>query len=156
MNTNELRCILTRDPKTRQQLVDVFALDEFKQYVKRIGLFNGIYVCNDQVAEKAGNHWFLIYVEDNIVNFVDSFAKEPSFYGISTELETKVIKVLPFQLQSFFSDVCGEYTLFFSYHLCRNYKLEQIYRLFSKTNVFKNDERVQNFVHRKFPGHKRI
>ena len=127
-------------------------MDGFKRYVKENGLHNGIYVCDDQVAEKSGNHWFLIYVEDDNVNFVDSFAKEPSFYGI----ELKPLKKLPFQLQSLLSDVCGEYTLFFSYHLSRDYKLEQIYKLFSKTNVFKNDERVQNFVHKKFPGHKRI
>ena len=64
MNTNEIRCILTRDKKTREQLINVFALDEFKQYVKENGLFNGIYICNDQAAEKAGNHWFLVYSDE--------------------------------------------------------------------------------------------
>ena len=116
MNTNEIRNILTRDPRTRERLIDVFALDEFKDFVRKNGLINGIYVCNDQVAEKPGNHWFLIYVESNLINFIDSFAKHFSFYKIDKELSMKPVKMLPFQLQSYLSEVCGHYTIFFSYH----------------------------------------
>ena len=110
MNTNELRCILTRDEKIRTQLIDVFALDEFKKFVKKNRLINGIYVCNDQIAEKSGNHWFLIYVTDANVNFIDSFAKDPKFYKIHRELNTrKKLNKLDYPLQSLLSDVCGEF-----------------------------------------------
>ena len=121
MNTNELRCALTRDRKIRERFIDVFALDEFKRFVARNTLLHGIYVCNDEVAEKSGNHWFLIYVEKDFINFVDSFARPPSFYHLTNELYAlnKKLNVINRRVQSLLSDVCGEYSIFFSYHLCR-------------------------------------
>jgi len=156
MNTNELRCILTRDSKIQEQLKNVFALDQFKDYVKENTLVNGIYVCNDEILDKPGNHWFLIHVDKFSVNFVDSFAKEPSYYSIQDEVKsTKRFNNVPFQLQSFFSDVCGEYAIFFSYHLSRSKTLEEIVKYFSKSVRVWNDECVRNFVHKLFPGHTR-
>ena len=108
MNTSELRCILARDEKIKIQLIDFFALDEFKKFLKKNTLTNGIYVCNDQIAEKPGNHWFLIYVTDFSVNFVDSFAKDPKFYKIYGELNRKKkLNKLDYPLQSLLSEVCG-------------------------------------------------
>lgn len=157
MNTNELRCILTRDPRMREKLIDVFAIDQFKQFVKKNTLMDGVYVCNDQISEMPGNHWFLIYVDKRNVNFIDSFAQDPKFYSIQSEIKSnKSIKKIDFQLQSIFSDVCGEYTVFFSYHLCRGKSLEQILEYFSRSNQQANDECVRNFIYKLFPGHKRL
>ena len=153
MNTNELRSILTQDPRTRQQLIDVFALDEFKEYVRNNGLINGIYICNDQISENPGNHWFLIYVESDVINFVDSFAKHFTFYKIDKELSQKPVKILPFQLQSYFTEVCGHYAIFFSYHLSRNKRLETIYQPFSRSNLLQNDEKVFNFLIQTFSAY---
>ena len=84
MNTNELRCVATRDGKIKEKFIDVFALDQFKQFVKENTLIDGLYVCNDQISEKAGNHWFLIYSNQNDIYFVDSFAKPVKFYNLET------------------------------------------------------------------------
>lgn len=157
MNTNELRCILTRDQKTRQQLVNVFALDEFKQYVEENGLKNGIYICNDQAAEMAGNRWFLFYSNENKITIADSLAKSPKFYSVDNilKMQKKPVVTVPFRLQSFLTDVCGEYTIFFSYLLTRGNSLKDICKHFSSSDYLKNDEKVRNFVHKLFPGHSR-
>jgi hypothetical protein len=111
--------------------------------VETNGFVDGIYVCNDQVSEKPGNHWFLIYNKNNVVNFIDSFAKDPSFYGL--KFFSSKTKKFAFQLQSYFSDVCGEYTVFCSYMLCRRNSLQDISNFFSRTNLTSNDESVKKF-----------
>ena len=44
MNTNELRCVLTRDVKIKDRLVDVFVLDQFKMFVEKNTFIDGVYV----------------------------------------------------------------------------------------------------------------
>lgn len=157
MNTNKLRYVMTRDSRIREKLIDVFALDQFKEFVKKNKLVEGLYVCNDQIMKMTGNHWFIIYVEKNLVNFIDSFAKDPSYCNVKNEInmKTEILKV-PFQLQSIFSDVCGEFAIYFAFHLCRKKPLNEILMKFSKTNHKINDECVRKFVHKTFPGHTRL
>lgn len=155
MNTNELRCMLSKDKKTRQQLVDVFALDQFKNFVSAHSLLNGIYVINDQNSYRNGNHWFLVHVDENNVNFVDSFAKSPNYYNVEKELCTtnKSLKTIQWQIQSIFSDVCGGYVVYFSTQLCRNNILKSIVKKFSKFDLVKNDQMIKHFIVKHFPGH---
>ena len=115
-------------------------------------LIDGLYICNDQISEKAGNHWFLIYSNQNDIYFVDSFAKPVEFYNLETFLRPS--QVLQTRLQSYLSDVCGEYTLFFSYHLSRGKRLVDILKFFTSEYI-QNDMLVKNFIHMKFLGHKR-
>ena len=89
------------------------------------------------------------------MNFVDSLANHFMFYKIGKELSLKPVKMLPFQLQSYFTEVWGQYTVFFSYHLSRNKKLETIYKPLSNNNFLQNDEKVYNFVNALFPGYRK-
>ena len=157
MNTNELRCMLTRDKKTKEKFIDVFALDQFKLFVKKNSLLPGLYIINDETSKENGNHWLLIFHDsNNILVFVDSFSNDYKFYTIVKELHTlnKKIEEVPFRLQDYFSDVCGEYTIFFAYHLCRGKRLKDIMKYFTHSHI-DNDAKVRYFVHKKFPGHKR-
>ena len=149
MNTNQLRCILRRDRRIDQQFIDVFALNQFKEFVKQNGLIHGIYVVNDDPITKEGNHWFLVHVEKDCINFVDSFAMDPSFYNVEKELTSKMIRMIPFQLQNYLSDVCGYYCIYFSYFLTRNFSLGKIVNMFSSTNRVQNDRKVYQFVMKK-------
>lgn len=155
MNTNSIRCILTRDSKTREKLIDVFALDEFKDYVRRNGLDEGIYICNDQPSRQPGNHWFMIYHSNSSVTFVDSFAMDPSFYGVEGELSMySTIERLPFQIQSNSSDVCGEFIIYFCLWLARYKSLYSIISGFSRVDLDANSEKVFKFVHGIFNSHR--
>ena len=57
-------------------------------------------------------------------------------------------------LQNPFSTLCGEYCLFFSYHLSRDFNLLTVSSFFTNDTV-RNDQNVKDFVWRKFPGHER-
>ena len=154
MNSNEIRCMLTRDKKTRQKFIDVLALDEFKSFVRTNTLLEGLYVINSDGSDSPGRHWFMIFYDKDYLAFVDSFARSSNFYNISEELNSVNIEIdeVPFQLQHFFSDVCGEYVILFSYNLCRNKKLIEILKRFS-VNHKDNDNKVRHFVNKHFPGH---
>ena len=120
MNTNEVRCILSRDKKTKQKFINVFALDEFKSFVQKHSLLEGLYVINDETSDLPGQHWLSIFYENNYLAFVDSFAKNPEDYNLLDELSranSNDIKVSPYRLQNLFSDYCGEYIIYFAYHL---------------------------------------
>ena len=156
MNTNELRCILTKDPKTRLFLRDVFALDHFKSFVFKHSLIEGLYIINDETSVEDGNHWILVYVDKESVVFMDSFAKSPKHYSIKKEIEDNPYKSIitsPFQIQSYFSNVCGGYVVYFSLQLCRQKKLDQIYKQLSITDFEKNDQMIRHFIYEYFPGH---
>jgi len=115
MNTYELKCMLARDRKTKEHFIDVFALDQFKHFVQKNSLVPGLYIINDETSKENGNHWLLIFHDsnNNILVFVDSFSNDYKFYRIEKELHTlnKKIEKVPFRLQDYFSDVCGEYTI---------------------------------------------
>ena len=156
MNSNEIRCMLSRDKKTKQKFREVLALDEFKGFVQANTLLKGLYVINNDNSDSPGRHWFLIFFDKNYLAFVDSFARSPNFYNVREELKSinQEIHEIPFQLQDNFSDVCGEYVIFFSYNLCRNKTLTEILKRFS-VNRKDNDYKVYTFVSKNFPGQNR-
>ena len=153
MNTRQLQCALDSDPAMKDYSRNVLALDQFQ----RANLSDkGIYVCNDQPSKKSGNHWFLIFIDPEKIYFVDSFANEPKYYHVDEKLRTLKKPIFTFSkmLQSPFSTLCGEYCIFFAYHLSRNFNLEYVIRFFTNDCV-QNDQNVKDFIWRKFPGHER-
>ena len=155
MNTNELRCMLTKDPMTRQNLRDVFAIDHFKDFVAENSLLNGIYVVNTEESYKSGSHWLLVYVTDDKVVFVDTFSRSPDYFNLSKELfsSKKPVKTLKKQIQSFTSDICGGYVVYFSVRFCRGDNLDKIVKDFCANDLSKNDFLIANFIYNYFPGH---
>ena len=166
MNTNELRCMLTKDPVTRAYLRNVYALDQFEEFVRENSLIEGLYVINDQPIHKLGRHWLLVLVEseNKKIVFFDSFGRPPDYYNllrllIQSKTNTKRRKAVSgielnsIQLQSLYSNVCGGYVVFFATQLCRGEMLKDIVKRFDKTNFQKNDEMIIHFIRKYFPGH---
>ena len=61
---------MKKDPKINKHFVGVFALDEFKYFVKSNGFrADGISVCNGQNAKQPGDHWFLYLLKTIIFCF---------------------------------------------------------------------------------------
>ena len=98
----------------------------------------------------------MVFIDPEKVYFVDSFVNEPAYYHIDKKLKKLEKPIVTFSkmLQNPFSTLCGEYCLFFAYHLSRNYDLEYVIRFFSNDCV-RNDQNVKDFIWRKFPGHER-
>ena len=141
------------DPAMRVYKRNVYALDQFLNSK----LSNkGIYICNEQTSRELGSHWFLILIESDKTYFIDSFAKTPKYYQVDKKLKKlkKPVAGLSDMLQNPFSTLCGEYCLFFAYHLSRNFSLENVINFFTDDCV-RNDQSIKQFVWRKFPGHER-
>ena len=159
MNSNELRCVLSRDKKINKSFIDVFAMDEFKEYSKRNKTIsdNSVFVVNSETSMNSGEHWLLIYVKRKLVYFIDSFRKDPKFYKLENilyQIRNKIEFLNQIQLLSSFSNICGEYCIFFSFNLCRDKSLREILNYFSY-DFFRNDESVKSFMRKTFPGHER-
>ena len=58
MNSNQIRCMLSNDKKTRQNFIDVMALDEFKNFVKKNTLMKGLYVVTVMIRDHQENIGF--------------------------------------------------------------------------------------------------
>ena len=153
MNTTQLQCAMDSDPAMKEYQRKVFALDQFK---KAKLSERGIYICNEQTSQNPGSHWFLIITELDKVYFIDSFAQSPKYFGIERKINKlkKPVAALSDIIQNPFSTLCGEYCLFFAYHLSRNINLKNVINFFTSDSV-RNDQNIKHFVWRKFPGHER-
>ena len=105
----------------------------------------------------SGEHWLLIHAKDKQVYFIDSFGKDPKFYKLENvpyQIRNEVKFLNKTQLQSSFSNLCGEYCVFFYFNLCRDKFLREILNYFSY-DFSRNDESVKSFMRKTFPGHER-
>ena len=157
MNTNEFHKILDIDPVMKRcEKRNVYALDEFLADDRINNEYYSISICNEQPSNMNGSHWFLIFCQGEELFFLDSLSRSPKFYDIENKLKkmrTTYVS-LDYALQSPFSTVCGEYCIFFSYHLSRNKDLKEILKYFSYDRE-KNDELVAHFNAKKFPNYRK-
>ena len=90
---------------------------------------NSIYYVNDEDDSKSGNHWFLISSKgEKSVQFMCSFGSKPKHANIVRSLHSlgKPVVYNQKRLQSFESGVCGYHCIFFAFHLCRDFTMDQI------------------------------
>ena len=158
MNTIELETILNAKLfKNKFPNRNVFSLDQFIDSHSVLDKnINSLSICNDQPMEMSGNHWFLVLRRDNQLYFLDSLAREPSYYGIEKKLGEmdKSFQSISNPLQSSLSSVCGEYCLMFSYMLCNDSnEVDDILYHFS-TDREENDMKVKYFMMTTFPTYK--
>ena len=130
MDARELEKYIRRDPQMNAVTWGVFARDE----LPRDDLLPGTYVVNSHDAP--GEHWFLIFVEDGM-ELYDSLGRSPKDYGIYQPCD-----YLSKRLQSYNSNTCGQYVLYFLYWRSRGIDM---YSLFTS---LKNDS--ENIIQEHF------
>lgn len=148
MNSNEIRKVLAQFVPEEFK-TGVYASDQLK-YV--CGPLFAIIVNSDD-SEHSGTHWLALiksHRNSNIVEFFDSFALPIKFYGkyfngFFTKNRYR-IKVNNRQLQSTFSTVCGQYCLYYLACRLKGIPMNNIISEFSRTNLEKNDFKVETFV----------
>lgn len=95
--------------------------------------FPACLVANTDPSTKPGTHWVAIYLESpNKIEFFDSYGLHPSVYGFSFS----VVKYNQSQLQSFTSNVCGQYCI---YYLFKRSRCSCIFSKEFSTNSDNND-----------------
>ena len=95
-------------------------------------------VFNTHHKDKPGQHWLAIYALSNSpIEFFDSFGMPPSFYGLSNSfVHTRS------SFQSFTSDLCGNYALYFIFMRSRNISFFEIMTILNSFAVPDNHVRM--------------
>jgi hypothetical protein len=149
MNTNEIESALRSNPKTASLFRGVFACDTVPADIQPLpaGL-----IINTDPSSKAGTHWVAVFQEHpRTIEFFDSFGKEVEYYGkcLAKALSGKRVISQQQQLQSDFSELCGQYCMFFLYKRSLGYSFDNVLASFS-SNTISNDVVVDSFVSAQF------
>lgn len=138
MNEIEIDNFMLSDPYICNVYRGIFSADEIQNIVP------GIYVFNTDPAFLPGTHWVALSLDNSkIVNYFDSFGNKP-FSQLETAIRNSGLSYRfgDNQLQSNYSDVCGDYCILFAFFMSRGYSLDYFLRLFSM-NTSVNDVMVQ-------------
>ncbi len=151
MNTAQIVNALEQDTVTRKTFCGVFPSNKLPQTVDR---YPCGFVANTDPSNKLGTHWVVFYFPtEEKGEFFDSYGQAPNFYRDSFgDFLNKHCNEWDFsnrKLQSAWSDVCGQYCIFYLSHRARGYSMRQIVQLFND-NTMLNDAKVSKFVNNHF------
>jgi len=138
MDNVQISEIAERHCSLREHFAGVFSRDQLPETLAR-GYF---YVVNSANYNEPGRHWLGMYVNENEVEFMDSFANEPETYGIHIEYP---LIMNARQLQSDDSDTCGDYVMYFLYFRSLGLSFPCILSSF-RGDRYENDVSVRNLV----------
>ena len=141
MNTLQLERALKRNRFTNKIFCGVFAADQ----LPKLKTFPCGFVANTDPSTEPGMHWVAFYFPSTGKGeFFDSYGHPPEYYGFD-EIETWNTR----PIQSSWSEVCGQYCIFYLYHKARGYSMSKIVNLFTdKPNL--NDCNVACYVKKHF------
>ena len=138
LHTGEIECLARRTILYPVNWLGVFARDELPNLTHITRPFALVF--NTDPHNKPGQHWLAIYGSTHgSLELFDSFGKPPSFYGLS---DSFIYSSSSFQ--SFTSDLCGNYALYFIYLRSRNISFNKIVSILKSFSV--PDNHVKNYV----------
>ena len=147
MNSGELRNIL-----------DVFVPKSFVTGVYASDQLNFIkspqfaVVFNNESSKFGGMHWLAMWKskDTNVIQFFDSFAMPLDFYAPSIadfiRKNSGAVVSSCQQIQSDFSEVCGQFCIYFLAKRISGMSFEEILGEFTTFDLRKNDTKVMNFA----------
>lgn len=138
MEAGQLRDIIARHRTLRDSVWGVYAKDNLPRPLR-----SGGYILNSANASDGGEHWLALWVTSHGLEFFDSFAKPPAYYGLRFTTVPTMLNVN--QLQSDNSTTCGGFVLYFLFHRSLGGTMESILSHFN-ANTRVNDRRVIQFV----------
>lgn len=152
MNTNQLQCVIGCDELMRSKVLGVYALDRLP--VRQKELPYGL-IANTETHDKRGKHWIAMYFSKEGGEFFDSYGHKPEYfsYVFSSYLSrnTTVVNYNKIRIQSYSTDVCGEYCLLYLLYRCRNLRMNDFMQLFEKNLDLENDSFVRQYINDSFP-----
>ena len=149
MDTVQIYKILSGLFKNKKIQFDVLACDQLKSF--KIKSYPLALVCNDEPSNESGHHWVALFIEGygKPIEFFCSYGMGIQSYNhyfkdFAKRLKKDVIQN-KVQLQSYHSNVCGKYAIYFLWkRVCKN-TLMSVYCPFSK-DVQKNDKIINAFM----------
>lgn len=140
MNGLEIQNILLNDEDIVKLYCGVKAANEMDTISNKIKC---LYIVNTQPRYFPGLHWVVIYCNNTLCEFFDSFGNPPSFYGtFFNDFVNKydICLYSKMKVQQFGSDSCGLFCIYFCYYKSRGYTYNEIMKQFS------NDKDVNEFI----------
>lgn len=129
----QITCALKADPYTRRHFAGCYPIDRMPLQRKAPVSF----VVNSDPHDMPGTHWVCVYVDTRLAVFFDSYGKPASFYSnqlaeyLARETRSKSLWINRVQLQSNYSDLCGQYCMHALMTLSRTGNPNHILRPFS-------------------------
>ncbi|KAF8791612.1 hypothetical protein HNY73_006453 [Argiope bruennichi] len=146
MNGNEIHYILSKDPYTSPFFRGVFASDTIPILKEKSAI-----VVNTDTSSEPGSHWLAFYLESDNLEFFDSYGNPPEFYGrLFHDFVSHYSSVFwnSTPMQSFMSNVCGAYCIYFILKRCQGKSLYSIVSNLSECQ--KNDFRIYQFGKKRY------
>ena len=153
MHTGEIECLERRMLSDVTPNASIASVRAFRSPVRWLGVFARdqlqdlrhiqrpfALVFNTDPSNKPGKHWLSIFgPNDGPLEFFNSFGMPPSYYGLTSSFTYLLIS-----FQSYTSDMCINYTLYFIYYRSRNISFIKIISLIKFILV--PDTHVKNYV----------
>lgn len=149
MNTSQLLCVIGADPILCATTLGVYAADQAPEYIR-----HGGFIINTDASSKPGKHWCACYFNGSgQAEFFDSYGKPPSYYNnafASCLQNNSVVQLYNTKkLQSNYSNVCGQFCLYYLIHRTRGQKFKDIVDTLQVTEH--RDQYVYDYISRTFP-----
>ena len=125
MDNITINYLLKNNPSTKRFFLGCFPCDRIP-FTDRYPYF---VVANTDSSFQSGTHWIVIYVFNAYnAEYFDSYGELPN-PCIQKYLENyKYVKINKFQIQSNFSEVCGQYCIYFSIKRSEGINFDEIIR----------------------------
>ena len=108
---------------------------------------NGAYVINLDEYHDIGTHWVVLYVDNQIVTYFDSFGVEHIPKEIMKFIVRKKKKIITniYRIQAYDSIMCGYFCIGFINFMFNGKSLTDYTNLFSPNDFNKNDDIILNY-----------
>ena len=111
---------------------------------------NGVYIVNLDPSNLPGSHWVAIYLHNHLAEYFDSYGLPPFIRNIRKFLKPFTVTRNRIQIQSFHSDICGEYCCLYTASKSLGQTLHKFLTQFHHTIPHLNDCRVLKLFDRTF------
>jgi hypothetical protein len=103
---------------------------------------NGVYIVNLDPSNLPGSHCVGIYLDNHLAEYFDSYGLPPFGANARQFLKPFVFNYNRVQIQSFQSDICGEYCCLYAVSKSLGYTLHKFLNQFHRTIPHLNDCRA--------------
>ena len=106
---------------------------------------DGAYVINIDEYSDIGAHWVALYVQNNNINYFDSFGVKHIPKEIIKFIENRNIKTSIFRIQAYDSIMCGYFCIAFIDCMFKGKSLTDYTNPFSPNDFKKNDDTILKY-----------
>ena len=149
MNTSQLLCIIQSDPILSTSIKGVFAADQVPKYIRKGG-----FIANTDDSNHTGKHWCAFFFDGlGRSEFYDSYGNGPEYYSkhfsLCLRTNSSAQRHNTIKLQNNYSNVCGQYSLFYLIHRIRGQSMKDITE--TLINTRHADQFVYDYIATTFP-----